>query len=71
MKNVLSSNSQFAGCLWFHLAEKPPCRWFSFVHVHQVAEVEQEMKPMRERITAEEKSNVKYDQKVEEWEVIK
>uniref|UniRef100_A0A673N468 Structural maintenance of chromosomes protein 6 n=1 Tax=Sinocyclocheilus rhinocerous TaxID=307959 RepID=A0A673N468_9TELE len=34
-----------------------------------VAEVEQEMKPMRERIAAEEKSTVKYDQKVEEWEV--
>ncbi|TRY56193.1 hypothetical protein DNTS_002545 [Danionella cerebrum] len=34
----------------------------------QVMEVEQEMKPMRERITAEEKSTVKYDQKVEEWE---
>uniref|UniRef100_A0A8C1PPV2 Structural maintenance of chromosomes protein 6 n=1 Tax=Cyprinus carpio TaxID=7962 RepID=A0A8C1PPV2_CYPCA len=34
-----------------------------------VAEVEQEVKPMRERITAEEKSTVKYDQKVEEWEV--
>ncbi|XP_026063103.1 structural maintenance of chromosomes protein 6-like [Carassius auratus] len=33
-----------------------------------VAEVEQEMKPMRERITAEERSTVKYDQKVEEWE---
>ncbi|KAK2901319.1 hypothetical protein Q8A67_009434 [Cirrhinus molitorella] len=33
-----------------------------------VAEVEQEMKPMRERIAAEEKSTVKYDQKVEEWE---
>ncbi|XP_042573816.1 structural maintenance of chromosomes protein 6-like [Cyprinus carpio] len=33
-----------------------------------VAEVEQEVKPMRERITAEEKSTVKYDQKVEEWE---
>ncbi|XP_056600380.1 structural maintenance of chromosomes protein 6-like [Triplophysa dalaica] len=33
-----------------------------------VAEVEQEMKPMRERITAEDKSNIKYDQKVEEWE---
>uniref|UniRef100_A0A8C1KSR4 Structural maintenance of chromosomes protein 6 n=1 Tax=Cyprinus carpio TaxID=7962 RepID=A0A8C1KSR4_CYPCA len=34
-----------------------------------VAEVEQEMKPMRERIAAEEKSTIKYDQKVEEWEV--
>uniref|UniRef100_A0A8C1YRV0 Structural maintenance of chromosomes protein 6 n=1 Tax=Cyprinus carpio TaxID=7962 RepID=A0A8C1YRV0_CYPCA len=34
-----------------------------------VAEVEQEVKSMRERITAEEKSTVKYDQKVEEWEV--
>uniref|UniRef100_A0A9J8CXR8 Structural maintenance of chromosomes protein 6 n=1 Tax=Cyprinus carpio carpio TaxID=630221 RepID=A0A9J8CXR8_CYPCA len=34
-----------------------------------VAEVEQEVKPMRERITAEERSTVKYDQKVEEWEV--
>uniref|UniRef100_A0A671LZQ8 Structural maintenance of chromosomes protein 6 n=1 Tax=Sinocyclocheilus anshuiensis TaxID=1608454 RepID=A0A671LZQ8_9TELE len=34
-----------------------------------VAEVEQEMKPMREQIAAEEKSTVKYDQKVEEWEV--
>uniref|UniRef100_A0A672K115 Structural maintenance of chromosomes protein 6 n=1 Tax=Sinocyclocheilus grahami TaxID=75366 RepID=A0A672K115_SINGR len=33
-----------------------------------VAEVEQEIKPMRERITAEEKSTVKYDQKVDEWE---
>uniref|UniRef100_A0A8C1KVC4 Structural maintenance of chromosomes protein 6 n=1 Tax=Cyprinus carpio TaxID=7962 RepID=A0A8C1KVC4_CYPCA len=33
-----------------------------------VAEVEQEMKPMRERIAAEEKSTIKYDQKVEEWE---
>ncbi|XP_016358810.1 structural maintenance of chromosomes protein 6-like isoform X2 [Sinocyclocheilus anshuiensis] len=33
-----------------------------------VAEVEQEMKPMREQIAAEEKSTVKYDQKVEEWE---
>ncbi|XP_067218648.1 structural maintenance of chromosomes protein 6-like [Chanodichthys erythropterus] len=33
-----------------------------------VAEVEQGVKPMRERITAEEKSTVKYDQKVEEWE---
>ncbi|XP_016333526.1 structural maintenance of chromosomes protein 6-like [Sinocyclocheilus anshuiensis] len=33
-----------------------------------VAEVEQEMKPMREQITAEERSTVKYDQKVEEWE---
>ncbi|KAF4116833.1 hypothetical protein G5714_001386 [Onychostoma macrolepis] len=33
-----------------------------------VAEVEQEMKPMTERITAEEKATVKYDQKVEEWE---
>uniref|UniRef100_A0A8C0YQH3 Structural maintenance of chromosomes protein 6 n=1 Tax=Cyprinus carpio carpio TaxID=630221 RepID=A0A8C0YQH3_CYPCA len=33
-----------------------------------VAEVEQEVKPMRERITAEERSTVKYDQKVEEWE---
>ncbi|XP_051552913.1 structural maintenance of chromosomes protein 6-like [Myxocyprinus asiaticus] len=33
-----------------------------------VAEVEHEIKPMRERIAAEEKSNVKYDQKVEEWE---
>lgn len=40
-----------------------------YVHVHQVAEVEQEMKPMRERITTEERSTVKYDQKVEEWEV--
>ncbi|XP_058603859.1 structural maintenance of chromosomes protein 6-like [Onychostoma macrolepis] len=33
-----------------------------------VAEVEQEMKPMTERITAEEKATVKFDQKVEEWE---
>ncbi|XP_016382160.1 structural maintenance of chromosomes protein 6-like [Sinocyclocheilus rhinocerous] len=33
-----------------------------------VAEVEQEIKPMRERITAEERSTVRYDQKVEEWE---
>ncbi|KAG1931921.1 structural maintenance of chromosomes protein 6 [Pimephales promelas] len=33
-----------------------------------VAEVEQEVKPMRERIAAEEKSTVKYDKKVEEWE---
>jgi len=41
-----------------------------YVCVHQVAEVEQEVKPMRERIAAEEKSTVKYDKKVEEWEVI-
>ncbi|XP_073705060.1 structural maintenance of chromosomes protein 6-like [Garra rufa] len=33
-----------------------------------VAEVEREMKTMRERIAAEERSTVKYDQKVEEWE---
>lgn len=32
-----------------------------------VAEMEQEMKPMKERITAEERSTIKYDQKVEEW----
>ncbi len=40
-----------------------------YVHVHQVAEAEQEMKPLREQITVEERSTVKYDQKVEEWEV--
>lgn len=40
-----------------------------YVHVHQVAEAEQEVKPMRDQITAEEMSTVKYDQKVEEWEV--
>nr|XP_055058867.1 structural maintenance of chromosomes protein 6-like [Misgurnus anguillicaudatus]XP_055058868.1 structural maintenance of chromosomes protein 6-like [Misgurnus anguillicaudatus] len=33
-----------------------------------VTEVEREIQPMRERIAAEENSNIKYDQKVEEWE---
>lgn len=49
----------------------PKPRWLCCVHVHQVAELEQEMTPMREQISAEEKSTTKYDQKVEEWEVIK
>lgn len=42
----------------------------TYACVHQVTEVEQDVKPMRERITAEERSTVKFDQKVEEWEVI-
>ncbi|KAL1279878.1 hypothetical protein QQF64_014478 [Cirrhinus molitorella] len=39
-----------------------------YVCVHQVAELEQEIKTMREQIAAEEKSTVRFDQKVEEWE---
>ncbi|XP_064195254.1 structural maintenance of chromosomes protein 6-like [Anguilla rostrata] len=32
-----------------------------------VAEMKKEVKPLRERITGEEKGTIKYDQKVEEW----